>query len=118
MKVALYSRVSTHDQTVEPQLLELRTECQRRGWHIVADISDTISGSKFTRTGLDQLMKLVRHHSVKAVICYKLDRLGRSLHTWCKSSPNSTRTASRWSAPRKASTPATRTPPAGSPPTS
>jgi putative DNA-invertase from lambdoid prophage Rac len=79
MKVALYSRVSTQDQTVEPQILELRSECQRRGWEIVADISDTISGAKFTRTGLDQLMKLVRQHSVKAVVCYKLDRLGRSL---------------------------------------
>ena len=79
MKVAVYTRVSTQDQTVEPQLFELRAECCRRGWEIVADISDTISGSKFTRTGLDQLMKLVRQHAVKAVVCYKLDRLGRSL---------------------------------------
>jgi DNA invertase Pin-like site-specific DNA recombinase len=79
MRVALYTRVSTQDQTVESQLIELRAECSRRGWEIVADISDTISGSKFTRTGLDQLMKLVRQHAVKAVVCYKLDRLGRSL---------------------------------------
>lgn len=79
MKVAIYSRVSTADQTVEPQLLELRAECARRGWEIAADISDTMSGSKFTRTGLDRLMKLVRKHAIKAVVCYKLDRLGRSL---------------------------------------
>ncbi len=79
MNGALYSRVSTEDQTVEPQIFELRCECQRRGWEMVADISDTIAGAKFTRTGLDQLMKLVRQHSVKAVVCYKLDRPGRSL---------------------------------------
>ncbi|MDP3073594.1 MAG: recombinase family protein [Opitutaceae bacterium] len=79
MKIALYTRVSSSDQTVEPQLLELRAECARRGWKPVAEFTDTISGAKVTRTGLDQLMKLVRQHSIKAVACVKLDRLGRSL---------------------------------------
>lgn len=79
MKVAVYARVSSHEQTVEPRLLELRAECARRNWAIAAEITDTISGASFTRAGLDQLMKLVRRRSIKAVVCVKLDRLGRSL---------------------------------------
>ena len=34
MKVAIYTRVSAQDQTVEPQVLELHGECQRLGWEI------------------------------------------------------------------------------------
>jgi DNA invertase Pin-like site-specific DNA recombinase len=51
---------------------------QKPGRTIVYEVVPT-RGPKFTRSGLDQLMKLVRQHSVKAVVCYKLDRLGRSL---------------------------------------
>ena len=79
VNVALYLRVSTDEQTTDSQRLELRAEAARRGWEIVAEIEDTASGAKFSRTGLDQLMKMVRRHSIKAVVCYKLDRLGRSL---------------------------------------
>ena len=42
-------------------------------------ITDTISGSKISRKGLDQLMKAVRAGKVDVVLCYNLDRLGRSL---------------------------------------
>lgn len=79
MKVALYLRVSTDEQTVEPQRDELRVEAARRRWDIAIELEDKISGAKFSRAGLDQLMKLVRAHSIEAVICAKLDRLGRSL---------------------------------------
>jgi DNA invertase Pin-like site-specific DNA recombinase len=79
VKVATYLRVSTEDQSVEPQRDELRAEAERRGWTIVEEIEDVISGAKSSRVGLDRLMKLVRQSSIKAVLCYKLDRLGRSL---------------------------------------
>lgn len=78
-RVALYYRVSTSDQTNEPQRLELLAYCERRGWTDVREYADTVSGTKFTRAGLDKLMADVRRHSVKAVLCVKLDRLGRSL---------------------------------------
>jgi len=42
-------------------------------------ITDTASGAKTSRLGLDQLMKLVRRGRVDVIVCYKLDRLGRSL---------------------------------------
>jgi DNA invertase Pin-like site-specific DNA recombinase len=39
----------------------------------------TISGSKISRKGLDTLMKAIRAGKVDVVLCYNLDRLGRSL---------------------------------------
>jgi putative DNA-invertase from lambdoid prophage Rac len=41
--------------------------------------SPTASGAKFSRRGLDALMRDVRRGRIDAVIAYKLDRLGRSL---------------------------------------
>src|SRR5271170_3843174 len=79
MKVALYARVSTDEQTVSQQLYALRGDCQRHGWTVVDEISDTISGMTFTRLGLDRLMELVRRKKIDLIVCHKLDRLGRSL---------------------------------------
>jgi len=38
-----------------------------------------ISGAKFTRQGLDKLMADVRRGRINVIVCFKLDRLGRSL---------------------------------------
>jgi DNA invertase Pin-like site-specific DNA recombinase len=37
-----------------------------------------MSGAKFTRTGLDGLMRAVRKRAIDVILCVKLDRLGRS----------------------------------------
>jgi putative DNA-invertase from lambdoid prophage Rac len=78
-RVAIYLRVSTSDQSVEAQRLELAEYCRRRGWSDVREYEDTISGAKSSRAGLDAMMADVRKRSVHAVVCVKLDRLGRSL---------------------------------------
>jgi len=78
-RIAIYVRVSTEKQTHDSQPLDLREYCEKRGWAKVTEYSDTISGSKFSRKGLDSLMKEIRRSKVDAVVCYKLDRLGRSL---------------------------------------
>jgi DNA invertase Pin-like site-specific DNA recombinase len=78
-RVIIYARVSTDEQTHDSQLRELREYCARRGWTKVEEIADTISGAKTSRQGLDRLMNAVRRGKVDAVLCYKLDRLGRSL---------------------------------------
>ena len=78
-RIALYFRVSTDDQTTEPQRIELREYCARRGWENVTEYADKISGATFTRIGLNRLMTDVRNHRVDAVVCVKLDRIGRSL---------------------------------------
>ena len=79
MKVAIYTRVSTDRQTHDSQLLELREYCSRRGWVTVTEYADVISGAKFSRLGLDRLMADVRRGRLDVVVCFKLDRLGRSL---------------------------------------
>src|ERR1700704_3761100 len=79
MKVAIYLRVSTDRQTTDSQAVELHEYCARRGWSDVTEFSDTASGAKFSREGLDALMRDVRRHRIDAVVAYKLDRLGRSL---------------------------------------
>jgi DNA invertase Pin-like site-specific DNA recombinase len=78
-RCALYARVSTHDQTTENQLLELRRYVEARGWTGVEYVDHGISGSKDRRPALDQLTAAVRRHQVDAVVCWRLDRLGRNL---------------------------------------
>jgi DNA invertase Pin-like site-specific DNA recombinase len=77
--VALYARVSTHNQTCENQLLELRRYAEARGWQTVEYIDHAVSGSKDRRPALDQLTADVKRHKVSAVACWRLDRLGRNL---------------------------------------
>lgn len=79
MKAVLYLRISTEDQTVDPQRLELREVCARRGYQVAAEVEEKASGASTSRAGLDRVMAMVRKRSVQVVICAKLDRLGRSL---------------------------------------
>jgi putative DNA-invertase from lambdoid prophage Rac len=79
MKTAIYTRVSTANQTNDSQLLELREYCRRRNWSDTVEYADTISGSKFTRQGLDALLTEVRKGRVERLVVFKMDRLGRSL---------------------------------------
>lgn len=78
-KAALYMRVSTNEQTVEPQRVELHEWAARYNVASVAEIEDKISGKSWSREGLDRLLDLVRRGRVNVVACVKLDRLGRSL---------------------------------------
>ena len=75
----IYTRVSTDKQNHDSQLQDLRQYCTRRGWTEVEEIRDVISGAKSSRQGLDRLMQAVRRGKVDIVVCFKLDRLGRSL---------------------------------------
>src|SRR6266496_5404078 len=79
MKIAIYTRVSTDKQTHDSQLNELRDYCNRRNWTNVPEYRDVITGAKFTRQGLDKLMTDVRRGRLDVIVCFKLDRLGRSL---------------------------------------
>src|SRR4051812_45674961 len=69
VKVALYARVSTHEQTAENQLLELRVYVAARGWSAVEYVDEGVSGAKDRRPALDQLVSDVHRHKVQAVVC-------------------------------------------------
>jgi DNA invertase Pin-like site-specific DNA recombinase len=78
-RIAVYLRVSTTSQDHDSQRSELKDYCQRRGWTQVQWFTDTGSGAKQDRTGLNQLMEQVRRGKVDVVLAFKLDRLARSL---------------------------------------
>jgi len=79
-RIAIYGRVSTDAQNHASQLREVRAYVRRR-WPKaeVTEYLDKASGAKFSRTGLDALMRSVRKGGVDILAIYKLDRLGRSL---------------------------------------
>src|SRR5499427_5026322 len=82
---ALYARVSTDDQRCQLQLDELRAYVQRRGWTLYAEYVDTgWSGAKADRPQLMRLMTAARKHMFDCVLCWKLDRFGRSVANFCK----------------------------------
>ena len=55
-RIAIYCRVSTEDQSLEHQRAALVEKCEREGWAYCV-FEEKISGSKTSRTVLDQLMK-------------------------------------------------------------
>jgi DNA invertase Pin-like site-specific DNA recombinase len=82
MRVALYARVSTGEQTIENQMRDLTEVAQRRGWEIVAVYKDEgISGAKGRdkRPGFDRLCKAITRREIDMVAAWSVDRLGRSL---------------------------------------
>ena len=79
LRVAIYARVSTTDQTLDPQLDVLRRHAHARGWEHSEFADHGHSGKKSSRPGLDALLAAARRREVDAVAVVKLDRLGRSL---------------------------------------
>jgi len=77
-RAALYMRVSTVDQHPETQLLDLRQMAAQRGFEIVAEYTDRISGAKARRPGLDQMMKEARRGRFDVVVVWACDRIARS----------------------------------------
>jgi DNA invertase Pin-like site-specific DNA recombinase len=78
-KAALYCRVSTGDQHLETQLLDLRELAKQRGLEIVRQYSDVISGAKSKRPGLDQLMSDARRRRFDVVLVAAFDRIARNV---------------------------------------
>jgi DNA invertase Pin-like site-specific DNA recombinase len=80
MKVVLYARTSTRDQTPDNQLQDLRRYGAARGLEVLGEYVDAgISGARERRPGLDQVMALARARAVDGVVVAGFDRFGRSL---------------------------------------
>ena len=81
-KVAIYTRVSTLDQTIDNQLIELRDHCSRMGWEIVKEYADEgLSGtlSRDKRPALNSLIKDAYRKRFDSVVCWDISRIGRSM---------------------------------------
>ena len=72
-------RVSTVDQHPETQLHDLRQLAAQRGYEIVAEYTDRISGVKARRPGLDEMMKEARRGRFDIVLVWASDRIARSV---------------------------------------
>jgi DNA invertase Pin-like site-specific DNA recombinase len=81
-RVAIYTRVSTDQQTPKNQERELREIAAREGWQIVEVYCDHgISGAKGrkSRPAFDALCKDAARRRFDMVMAWSVDRLGRSL---------------------------------------
>lgn len=83
MKVAIYTRVSTDEQTTENQKLELLKVIENRPcWEVGHIFEDQgISGAKGRdqRPALDDMLKRCLRGEFEIVAAWSVDRLGRSL---------------------------------------
>src|SRR5688500_7293475 len=80
MRAGIYARVSTFEQEPENQLRELRRYVEARGWTAAAEFVDKgLSGAKDSRPALNELLRDAKKRKLDIVICWRLDRLGRSL---------------------------------------
>jgi DNA invertase Pin-like site-specific DNA recombinase len=77
-RAAVYIRISTGDQNPDLQKHELPEYCERRGWHVAVNYTDTLTGSKDTRSGLDRLMADARRRKFDVVLVWRFDRFARS----------------------------------------
>jgi putative DNA-invertase from lambdoid prophage Rac len=78
-RVAIYARVSTHDQQTLPMQLEaMRAYGERKGWQIALTVEEVGSGAK-TRPRREELLRAARRMEIDVIVVWRLDRWGRSL---------------------------------------
>ena len=78
-RVALYLRVSTADQHPENQGIELRQAAAQRGWTVIQEYVDYISGAQAKRPALDRLLSDARRAGFDVVMVAAFDRMARSV---------------------------------------
>jgi DNA invertase Pin-like site-specific DNA recombinase len=79
MRIGIYARVSTKDQSCEMQLRDLRAYCTARQLEVVREYVDLgQSGTKDSRPQLNALMDDARKRRLDAVLCWRFDRFARS----------------------------------------
>ncbi len=78
-RIAIYARVSTLDQSTDPQLLDLRRYTRERGWNIFKEYCDNgVSGTKDSRPALNELMNDAKKRRFDVVLVWRFDRFARS----------------------------------------
>jgi DNA invertase Pin-like site-specific DNA recombinase len=94
-RAVLYTRVSTLDQNPETQALDLRRLAEQRGFEIVHEYTDKISGAKAKRPALDEMLAAAHRREFDVALVWAADRLARSVrhflevldtlnqHFWC-----------------------------------
>jgi DNA invertase Pin-like site-specific DNA recombinase len=79
MRVAIYARVSTKDQSCALQLRDLKAYCAARKFTIFREYIDVgESGAKNSRPELNELMADARKRKLDAIVVWRFDRFARS----------------------------------------
>lgn len=78
-RAALYMRVSSVDQRPESQRYDLQQLASQRGYEIVKEYTDKISGAKARRPALDELLADARRRRFDVVVVWAFDRMARSV---------------------------------------
>ena len=78
-RAALYMRVSTLDQHPETQMHDLYEMATQRGYLIIEEYTDMISGAKARRPGLDAMMRDARRGQFDVALVWASDRIARSV---------------------------------------
>jgi DNA invertase Pin-like site-specific DNA recombinase len=80
MRIGIYARVSTKDQSCEMQLRDLRTYCSARGFDLVREYVDVgQSGAKDSRPELNIMMGDARKRQFDAIVVWRFDRFARNV---------------------------------------
>src|SRR5579863_1936544 len=79
MRIGIYARVSTKDQSCELQVRDLRAYCTARRFDLVREYVDVgQSGAKDSRPELNKLMDDARKRQFDAIVVWRFDRFARS----------------------------------------
>jgi DNA invertase Pin-like site-specific DNA recombinase len=79
VRVAVYLRVSTIDQSTDLQRLEVEQYLKLRGWTAINFFEDKASGTNDNRVQFQEMMKQAKARKFDVLVCWKLDRLFRSM---------------------------------------
>lgn len=80
MNIGIYVRCSTVEQNTELQIRELKEYAAKRGWNECVVYEDKgLTGTNTNRPQLKRLLQDARERRIDLVLCWKLDRLARSL---------------------------------------
>ena len=77
MRAAIYARVSTGHQDHEMQIHELRQVAEQRGWLVVGEYIDTVTGSK-EGPERRRLIEDAHRGMFNTVLVWRFDRFARS----------------------------------------
>lgn len=77
-RVALYSRVSTTDQSCERQIRDLTLFAERAKYDVITGVRETGSGTKLDRVERRKIMALAQARKIDVILVTELSRWGRS----------------------------------------